>query len=173
MACMSYQPERRPDAFDLLRSMKWHKAGIVPSPNLGPKLTSSAHATSSAPPSMSKESRSIDSTISLKEAPFTGLVGLTVVKDGYRLVKDNAKELAGRKLDNQGHATPASSAGIAMPVRGTSATKQFVLDDGTGYLPTAKQKKIERWVGAENRTRSRTTHSFLLRLVLCHKPCIF
>jgi ubiquitin len=240
MACMSYQLERRPDAFDLLRSMKWHEAGIVPSANLGPKLTSSAHATPSAPPSMSKESRSVDSTISLKEAPFTGLVGLTVVKDGYvedengdrfgqvvegdakmligravdddgdilnweglvvghaeryeelaleeedpiaisslqgktfnmqgnliddlgepaaRLVEDNAKELAGRKLDNQGHATPVSSTGTAMPVRGTSATKQFVPDDGTGYLPTAKQKKtsfMDRMLG---RSRKQNTVS--------------
>jgi hypothetical protein len=28
MACMSYQLERRPDAFDVLRSIKWHKADL-------------------------------------------------------------------------------------------------------------------------------------------------
>jgi hypothetical protein len=112
LACMFYQPERRPDAFDLLRSMKWRKAGIVPSPNLGPKLTSSAHAAPSAPPSMPKESHGIDSTISLKEAPFAGLVGLNVVKDGYvedengdrfgQVVEGDAKMLIGRAVDDDG-----------------------------------------------------------------------
>jgi ubiquitin len=211
---MFYQPERRPDAFDLLRSMKWRKAGIVPSPNLGPKLSSSAHAAPSAPPSMPQGSRGINNTISLKEAPFAGLVGLIVVKDGYvedengdrfgqvvegdakmligravdddgdildkkgfvvghaeryaeleedgvpaaRLIEGNAKELPGRKLDNQGHSTSASSAGAAMPMHRSSATKQFVPDEGTGYLPTAKQKKasfMDRMLGRSMVGRSR------------------
>ena len=45
MACMSYQPERRPDAFDLLRSIKWHKAGPVPSPTPTSRPTPSASGT--------------------------------------------------------------------------------------------------------------------------------
>jgi ubiquitin len=62
MACMSYQPERRPDAFDVLRSTRWHKAELVPLSTPSPRLTSSAHRTPSAPPSMSRDSQSIAST---------------------------------------------------------------------------------------------------------------
>ena len=58
MACISYQPERRPDAFDLLRSTKWHKAGLVPLPTPTPGLTLSASDTSSAPLEISRKSRS-------------------------------------------------------------------------------------------------------------------
>lgn len=47
MACMSYQPERRPDAHDILRSIKWHKAELEHSPNSGPVNSKSGKITNS------------------------------------------------------------------------------------------------------------------------------
>lgn len=109
VTCMAYQPERRPDAFDVLRSTKRHKAGLVPLPIPSPRLTSSAQRISSAPPSISRESRSIARTTS--------------------------HDL-----------TSASAVGAAMPVRGTSATQQSMLDDAAGNLPAANKPKKTSFV---------------------------
>lgn len=61
LACMSYHPERRPDAFDVLRSIKWQKAGHFSSPTPSPRSTASAYRVPSALPSMARESPSIAS----------------------------------------------------------------------------------------------------------------
>jgi len=104
MSCMAYQPERRPDAFDVLRSTKRHKAGLVPLPIPSLRLTSSAQRIPSASPSISRDSRSVAST------------------DSHDL-------------------TSASAVGAAMPVRGTSAPKQSVVEDATSNLPPANKAK--------------------------------
>jgi hypothetical protein len=82
MACISYQPERHPDAFDLLRSIKWHKAGLVPSPTPTPKPTPSASGTSSAPPGIFEESRSSARTGS-RDPTLASAVGADIPIRGY------------------------------------------------------------------------------------------
>jgi hypothetical protein len=59
MACMSYQPERRPDAVDILRSIKWHKAGLGPSPTPGSNHASSVHGASLASPKAPKNQQNL------------------------------------------------------------------------------------------------------------------
>jgi hypothetical protein len=64
MACMSYQPERRPDAFDILRSIKWHKAGLGHSPSPSPGITTSVQRAPFVPPETPNEPLSFSSTVS-------------------------------------------------------------------------------------------------------------
>ncbi|PVH97476.1 kinase-like protein [Periconia macrospinosa] len=71
MACISYQPERRPDAFDILRSIKWHKAGLSPAPTPSPSIGSSIRRPLPTPIEHPRDPPSLQSTESYSTATFT------------------------------------------------------------------------------------------------------
>ena len=95
MACISYQPERRPDALDLLRSIKWHKAGLIPPPTPTPTLTPSASGTSSNLRGIFKDSLSSAGTGSHN----TTLASAVGAHNPFRNMHIKVRTFAGKTID--------------------------------------------------------------------------